>query len=162
MGVNECFLEMNPAIDDYKQRGINVTTFGDPSSSSVHLEIIMMLILYSVCQILMFCHFKLVLLRGVKVIGPIMDSNVFNEESCFGDKEECRGTRRLSYAANLLVMNEIAEMNAESSEEDPIKSSTSSEDLQPSNCSGYICISLHHQQNEKCLEKVMRKIYNSS
>ena len=126
MGVNECFLEMNPAIDDYKQRGINVATFGDPSSSSVHLEIIMMLILYSVCQILMFCHFRLVLLRGVKVIGPIMHNNVFNEESCFGDKEECRGTRRLSSAANLLVMNEIAEMNAESSEEDPIKSSTSS------------------------------------
>ena len=37
VGVNECFLEMSPAIDAYKQRGINVATFGDPSSSRVYM-----------------------------------------------------------------------------------------------------------------------------
>ncbi len=63
VGANECYLEMSPAIDDYKERGINVATFGDPSSSHVYLEGITMLCLFTACQVLMFLFVKLVLLR---------------------------------------------------------------------------------------------------
>ncbi len=60
---NACYLEMSPAIDDLKQRGINVATFGDPSSSRVYMEAVTMILLYVVCHLSMFFYFKLVLLK---------------------------------------------------------------------------------------------------
>ena len=51
VGPNECFLETNAAIDNYKQRGINVATFGDPSSNQVHSEIIMLFVVFVLFQV---------------------------------------------------------------------------------------------------------------
>ncbi len=50
VGPNDCFLEESAAIDDYKQRGINVATFGDPSSSRVYSEIMFLILLFAICH----------------------------------------------------------------------------------------------------------------
>ena len=50
-GATQCFMELNTAIDDYKQRGINVATLGDPTSSNIYVEAINMFILFSFCQL---------------------------------------------------------------------------------------------------------------
>ncbi len=50
VGPNDCFLEESAAIDDYKQRGINVATFGDKSSSLVYKEILFLILLFAACQ----------------------------------------------------------------------------------------------------------------
>ena len=77
VGSTECFVEFSPLIDDYEQRGINVATYGDPSSSHVYLEIIMMFLLFTLCQFLVYCYFKLVSWRtaqgnDTKVVHTIL------------------------------------------------------------------------------------------
>ena len=52
VGPNDCFLEESAAIDDYKQRGINVATFGDPSSSRVSKEMWSLILLFGAYQVL--------------------------------------------------------------------------------------------------------------
>jgi len=56
VGPNDCFLEKSAAIDDYKQRGINVATFGDPTSSQIHTDVIMLIVLFTTCQILILLY----------------------------------------------------------------------------------------------------------
>ena len=52
VGPNDCFLEQSAMIDDLKQRGINVATFGDPTSSQVILETSIMVTIFLVLQAL--------------------------------------------------------------------------------------------------------------
>lgn len=63
VGATECYLEMSPVIDDYKKRGINVATFGDPTSSRVYPEAMIILIIIFSCQMLMISFFKFILIR---------------------------------------------------------------------------------------------------
>ena len=60
-GANSCPLEINPAIDDYKERGINVATFGDPSSSAVYMEFILLIVLFSSFQgiVILYHYFRI-------------------------------------------------------------------------------------------------------
>ena len=50
-------MEESAAIDDYKQRGINVATYGDPSSSRIYREIIMLFVLWGSFQIAMLLYY---------------------------------------------------------------------------------------------------------
>ena len=77
--VTECFVEENAAIDDYKERGINVATFGDPTSSQVHIEMIMMCVLFIFCQISMACFFKFVLLRRIELTNKLSSGNTITK-----------------------------------------------------------------------------------
>ena len=63
VGFNHCFLEQHPAIDHYKTRGINVAAFGDPTSESVHTEVIMLLVLFSAMQLIMYVYHRIQLSR---------------------------------------------------------------------------------------------------
>ena len=56
IGTNECFLEQSAAIDDYKQRGINVATFGYSNSSQIYLEVIVLLLLFISFQALIIAR----------------------------------------------------------------------------------------------------------
>lgn len=93
VGANECFLEMNPVIDDYKQRGINVATFGDPSSSRVYVEAMIMLLLFSACQVSIFFFLKFVLLKkdtsSEKSIDVTTNVDMFCDEECSSYHKKC-------------------------------------------------------------------------
>jgi hypothetical protein len=87
VGPNECYLEESAAIDDYKQRGINVATFGDPSSSRIHTEIIMLFVLFAGFQLAIFVHSFISHMKGDKVadsdetvMSQEQHNNVFDEE----------------------------------------------------------------------------------
>ncbi len=56
VGPTQCFLEQSGLIDDYKQRGINVATFGDPSSSQVSSEYFALIILFMIFQTIMVIY----------------------------------------------------------------------------------------------------------
>ena len=45
VGANQCYLEYHVAIDQYKERGINVATYNDSSSNTVYLEYICLVLL---------------------------------------------------------------------------------------------------------------------
>lgn len=49
-GVNSCFIEFHTAINNLKNRGINVATFGDEQSTQIWLECIVLLLFYLVMQ----------------------------------------------------------------------------------------------------------------
>lgn len=49
-GVNSCFIEMHPSINNLKNRGINVATFGDDQSSQIGLEVTVLLVCYFCMQ----------------------------------------------------------------------------------------------------------------
>eukprot|EP00551_Chaetoceros_affinis_P006674 CAMPEP_0203670452 /NCGR_PEP_ID=MMETSP0090-20130426/6523_1 /ASSEMBLY_ACC=CAM_ASM_001088 /TAXON_ID=426623 /ORGANISM="Chaetoceros affinis, Strain CCMP159" /LENGTH=723 /DNA_ID=CAMNT_0050535313 /DNA_START=9 /DNA_END=2180 /DNA_ORIENTATION=+ len=65
-GPNECLLEESVAIDDYKQRGINVATYGDPSSSQTGLEIMMLFVLFGSFQAIMMLYHIMQRYRNTK------------------------------------------------------------------------------------------------
>jgi hypothetical protein len=65
IGPNQCYLEQSAAIDDYKQRGINVATFGDPKSDRVYVEILMLVVLFVICQLIMILYH--VILKIIKL-----------------------------------------------------------------------------------------------
>lgn len=54
VGANQCFLEYHPAIDQYKERGINVATYNDTSSDSITLEFIALLLLLFTLNFLIY------------------------------------------------------------------------------------------------------------
>lgn len=45
VGANQCYLEYHVAIDQYKERGINVATYNDSLSNTVYLEYICLVLL---------------------------------------------------------------------------------------------------------------------
>lgn len=59
VGVNNCFLEFNPIIDRYKQRGINVATFNDPQSQEIYLEVGALIFLFVAMQVLIYLWCKI-------------------------------------------------------------------------------------------------------
>ena len=135
---NECFLEMSPAIDDYKQRGINVATFGDPSSTSVYVEGFTMLLLFSVCHASIYFFFRFVFLLRTKQEAPAaadtrhdknLDSttgiNVFSEEGFFGDAKECTAKRTLNYASSTMIALNVLSRSDGTSGTSSDKSTTS-------------------------------------
>jgi hypothetical protein len=70
VGVNQCYLEYSPGIDALKKRGINVATFNDAQSDEVHVEILMLCLLYAIFQVLIFamcCH-KVAVKKKVAVV----------------------------------------------------------------------------------------------
>jgi len=86
VGANQCYLETSPIIDIYKERGINVATFGDPTSSRVYPEGMIMLIIIIFCQLLMLLFFKVVLIRNKRADSEILSdteshSHFYEEES---------------------------------------------------------------------------------
>lgn len=60
VGANQCFLEFSVGIDSLKTRGINVATYGDPSSEKIFVEILVLILLYVVMQtfILLYYTFR--------------------------------------------------------------------------------------------------------
>ena len=75
VGFNQCFLEQNPAIDHYKTRGINVAAFGDPTSKSVHTEAIMLLVLFSAMQLVMYVYHRIQLSKKLHNTLPSDDDD---------------------------------------------------------------------------------------
>ncbi len=57
VGANQCFLECHPAIDQYKERGINVATYNDSSSSSISLEFVALVVLLCILNFLILKWF---------------------------------------------------------------------------------------------------------
>ena len=49
-GVNSCFIEFHTAINNLKDRGINVATFGDDQSTKIWLECLVLVLFYCVMQ----------------------------------------------------------------------------------------------------------------
>jgi len=49
-GVNSCFVESHTAINNLKERGINVATFGDDQSTVIWLECVVLLLFYFAMQ----------------------------------------------------------------------------------------------------------------
>jgi len=70
VGVNQCYLEYSPGIDALKKRGINVATFNDAQSDEVHVEILMLCLLYAILQMLIFvmCCYKAAVKKKVTVV----------------------------------------------------------------------------------------------
>ena len=58
VGSNQCYLEQHAAIDQYKERGINVATFNDASSKSVSLEFLALVLLLAFLNSLIFIKFR--------------------------------------------------------------------------------------------------------
>jgi hypothetical protein len=54
VGANQCFLEYHPAIDQYKERGINVATYNDSSSDSISLEFAALILLLIILNFLIY------------------------------------------------------------------------------------------------------------
>jgi len=54
VGATQCYLEYHAAIDQYKERGINVATYNDPTSNTVYLEYICLVLLLLCMNILIF------------------------------------------------------------------------------------------------------------
>jgi len=54
VGADQCYLEYHAAIDQYKERGINVATYNDPSSNTVYLEYICLVLLLLFMNFLIF------------------------------------------------------------------------------------------------------------
>jgi FtsP/CotA-like multicopper oxidase with cupredoxin domain len=51
VGVNQCFLEFNPGIDNLKTRGIEVATFNAISSDKTYIEFLVLVLLFSGMQL---------------------------------------------------------------------------------------------------------------
>lgn len=66
VGYNQCFLEQNGGIDNYKTRGINVAAFGDDTSESIHVQIIMLIVLYSSMQLIVYIYHHLRIKRSLE------------------------------------------------------------------------------------------------
>jgi hypothetical protein len=66
VGYNQCFLEQNGGIDNYKTRGINVAAFGDDTSESIHIQIIMLIVLFSSMQLIMYVYHHLRIKRSLE------------------------------------------------------------------------------------------------
>ena len=66
VGYNQCFLEQNGGIDNYRQRGINVAAFGDDTSESIHVQIIMLIVLYSSMQLIVYIYHHLRIKRSLE------------------------------------------------------------------------------------------------
>lgn len=54
VGSNQCYLEQHAAIDQYKERGINVATFNDATSNSVFTEYATLVMLLVFLNLLIF------------------------------------------------------------------------------------------------------------
>jgi len=54
VGPSQCFIEYSPVFDRFKQRGLNVATYNDPSAQKIFLEVICLVLFYSVAQILIY------------------------------------------------------------------------------------------------------------
>ena len=48
--MNRCFVEFHPAINNLKERGINVATFGDDQSAKIWLECSVLVLFYVAMQ----------------------------------------------------------------------------------------------------------------
>jgi FtsP/CotA-like multicopper oxidase with cupredoxin domain len=118
VGFNECFLEQNGAIDDYKNRGINVATFGDPSSERVYVELLMLIILFSALQIIKILYhtYRLSLKIKRESIGESsanqddhdeeFDKNILNlnRRSLFIKVDDTDAARRMTMRQSLVLI----------------------------------------------------------
>ena len=57
IGPNSCFLELHGFIDDLKQRGINVATYGDPASEYIYMEVFTLLGIFVGTVFFIYCYF---------------------------------------------------------------------------------------------------------
>ncbi|KAL7538702.1 hypothetical protein ACHAXR_009429 [Thalassiosira sp. AJA248-18] len=59
VGANQCFVEYDPLIEQYKRRGLHVATYNDPSSDSILTESIVLVALGFSLHLIMFgrCFF---------------------------------------------------------------------------------------------------------
>ena len=60
VGANQCYLESHAAIEQYRERGINVAAYTDPSSKTVHVEYICLISLLLFLNSLIFMKVWLV------------------------------------------------------------------------------------------------------
>lgn len=65
-GVNRCFLENSPVIDNMKERGINVATYGDEQSDKIWLQVLVLLLLFLSMQTFIFLYVTLRQIRETK------------------------------------------------------------------------------------------------
>lgn len=117
VGFNECFLEQYGAIDDYKNRGINVAIFGDPSSERVYVELFMLILIFSGLQIIKILYHTYSLSLKMKR-EPIGESSAnqedhdeefdkkilnFNRQSLFIKIDDTDATRRMTMRQTLVL-----------------------------------------------------------
>jgi len=55
-GPTQCFLEQSAVIDDYKERGINVATFGDRTSGQIYMEYVSLVALFIVFNMVVILY----------------------------------------------------------------------------------------------------------
>lgn len=117
VGFNECYLEQSGAIDDYKTRGINVATFGDLSSERVHLEMLMLILIFSGLQIIKILYHTYSLTLKIKR-ESIRESSAdqcdhdeefdkkilnFNRQSLFIKIDDTDAARRMTMRQTLVL-----------------------------------------------------------
>ena len=85
-GPNECLLEESAAIDDYKQRKINVATFGDPKSGQIGVEVIMLFILFGACQLFMLLYHIMMQCRNTNTVAPSTTTSQMHLDDQYDEK----------------------------------------------------------------------------
>ena len=96
VGSNKCFLEQNIAIDNYKTRGINVAAFGDPTSDSIVVEVMMLLVLFFSMQLIIFAYHSLHLWK---------DKRSNDGEDYYDDTDKGSGNDNTFHLANELDLS---------------------------------------------------------
>lgn len=69
-GVNKCFIEFSPIIDNMKERGINVATYGDDQSDKIWLQVSMLLFLFLSYQAIIFLTIFVKCKKGQRIPDP--------------------------------------------------------------------------------------------